>query len=286
MSGHLPQEFDELNALITEKYEGLSKRLKEIADFAFENPTTMALETIANIAIGSGAQPSALIRFAKTLGFSGFSELQRIYQRRVADRSASYQERIQREINSGDLESPESPFSLLQQLCKANMVALEQLPNAVTNKDLERAVDLIAGADQVYIMAQRRSFPVATYIAYTLSHVDCRIYLLGNNGGLLGEQARSMTKKDMLIAISFHPYSPDTVNIVSIARDKKIPFVSISDSSVSPIVKDAKVSFNIRDAEVHSIRSLTSSLSIAQSIATSLAFERRKPGRKKRAVRN
>lgn len=285
MSEKPPQEFDELNALIADEYHGLSKRLRQIADFGFEQPTTMALETIANIAKSAGVQPSALIRFAQALGFSGFRELQRIYQRHVAHQSASYKERINRELTAKELASPESPLSLLKQLCKANIVALQQLPEVVTAKDLEKSVNLITRAEQVYIMAQRRSFPVATYFAYSLSHVDCRIYLLGGYGGLLAEQARSMTKKDVLIAISFHPYSRDTVKIVSTARDKKIPFIAISDSSVSPIVKGSIVSFNMHDAEVHSIRSLTSSLSLAQSIATSIAFKGSQSTRKRKVQR-
>jgi DNA-binding MurR/RpiR family transcriptional regulator len=57
----------------------LSKCLKQIASYALDNPSEMALETIASVAPRAGVQPSSLIRFAKVFGFSGGSEMQRVF---------------------------------------------------------------------------------------------------------------------------------------------------------------------------------------------------------------
>ena len=63
-----------------------------------DNPSIIALETIANIASAAKVQPSAMIRFAQALGYTGFSEMQRVFQSYVAEQSASYKERIRSEI--------------------------------------------------------------------------------------------------------------------------------------------------------------------------------------------
>ena len=113
---------------------------------------------------------------------------------------------------------------------------------------------------------------MAAYLAYTLSHVDYAVHMLDGMGGMLLEQAHVMTKKDALIAVSFHPYSPETQNVIAIAEGKKAPVIAITDSALSPVASPATISFTVHDAEVHAFRSLTASMCLAQTIATSLAF--------------
>ena len=118
-----PVEFEDLKTEISGRYETLSKRLRDIARFALDNPSIIALETIANIAKTARVQPSALIRFAQALGYSGFSEMQRVFQSYVAEQSASYKERIRSEMARDDEPGEDTPASLLYQFCEANIVS-------------------------------------------------------------------------------------------------------------------------------------------------------------------
>ena len=77
-------------------YQNLSTRLRQIAQFALDHPTEMSMETVATIAKKAGVQPSSVIRFAKNFGYSGFSEMQRVFQAYVVKRSANHAERIRR----------------------------------------------------------------------------------------------------------------------------------------------------------------------------------------------
>lgn len=267
-----PEDYESLREEVTARYETLSKRLRQIANFAWDHPTDMAMETIAVIAKRADVQPSALIRFAKTFGYPGFSAMQRTFQAHVAERSASYKERIR--IVAPDKKAKDSKLvgSLLSQYCETNIIALEQLRDGADGGDLEAAHKLLKKAEHVYVMAQRRSFPVAAYLGYTLNHADCRAHLLDGAGGMLYEQVQSMSRKDVLMVISFSPYSEETTEVASIAKKKGIPVISITDNSFSPLVKNSTICFEVQDAEVHSFRSLTASMCLAQTLATSLAF--------------
>lgn len=276
-----PQQYDELLEAISNSHSKLSKRLKQIASFALEHPTTMGIETIANIARSAEVQPSALIRFAKNYGFSGFSDMQRIFQRYVTEQSESYKERVAREMAENNQGEPDSLQALFQQFCDANIVALQHLQKGIDAKDIDRAVKILQKAEQIYIVGQRRSLPIASYLTYTLSRADCRVHMIDGSGGLLLEQAKNMSKKDVLIAITFHPYSADTSQVVDIATEKSVPCIAISDSSVSPIVDHAAVSFNVHEAEVHNFRSLSASMLLAQTLATGLVFDDKKKASKK-----
>ena len=88
-AGGGPADVVGLNREISARYPTLSKRLRQIAEFALKHPNEIAIESIAVIAQHAGVQPSALIRFAKAFGFEGFSDLQRIFQQRLRERRPS-----------------------------------------------------------------------------------------------------------------------------------------------------------------------------------------------------
>ena len=69
-----PRDLGGLKALLMESRDALPPRLIQAAAFALENPDEIALGTAASIAAQASVQPSTLIRLAKRLGYSGFSD--------------------------------------------------------------------------------------------------------------------------------------------------------------------------------------------------------------------
>lgn len=283
MSTTPPQDYDTLRSEMTTRYDSLSNRLRQIARFAWDNPTSMAMETTSVIAERAGVQPSALIRFAKAFGYSGFTEMQQPFQAHVTERSASYKERFRTVSTDSDALKKGGPTDLLQEYCEANKAALSHLQEGAASLELEKAVKILRKAQHVYIMGQRRSYPVASYISYSLNHVECRAHLLHGVGGMLAEQSQAISKDDALIAISFSPYSEETARVVSIAQEKKAPIIVITDSLLSTIASQATVCFEVHDADVYGIRSLTASMCLAQALTTSLAIDQNLAPKKKRA---
>ena len=272
MDESAPTDYEALRTAITERHGSLSKRLRQIANYALDHPTDMAIETIAVIAKRAEVQPSALIRFAKSFDYTGYSQMQRAFQTRIAERSASYKERV-RAVQDAEIKDELGlEHSLLNRLCATNIISLTQLSESNIHAKLAVAVDLLEAAGTIYVVGYRRSFPVAAYIAYSLSHAECRTHLLDGVGGMLDEQAQCMSDGDALIAISYSHYAHETGDVVSIASRRGVPVIVISDSRLSPIMPSARVYLEVLDAEVLSFRSLTASMSIAQTLAMSLAF--------------
>jgi hypothetical protein len=76
-----PQTSEELRAAILDSYENLSKRLQQIARYVLDEPNAVALETLAVIGERAGVQPSAIVRFAKAIGFESASQMQKVIAR-------------------------------------------------------------------------------------------------------------------------------------------------------------------------------------------------------------
>lgn len=261
--------YDELRARISGDYDGLSRRLRQIAEFALANPNDMALETVATIAERADVQPSSLIRFAKAFGFDGFSDMQRVFRSRLVDRQPSYTERI-RTIAGENADAFATPAATLGHFADAGIHALEHLKTEIRPETLAAALDLLEGAESIHVAGQRRAFPVAAYLAYALSHLDRRTHLIDGVGGMTLQQARALTPRDVLLAVSYAPYSPETLEVVTAAAEAGTPIVAITDGPLSPMVAPARVVFEVHDAEVKSFRALNASMCLALTLVVAL----------------
>jgi DNA-binding MurR/RpiR family transcriptional regulator len=261
-----PASFDELRAAIAARYPELSPRLRQIAEFALAQPDDMALETVAVVAERAGVQPSALIRFAQALGYDGFSDMQRVFRARLLARSPSYTDRLREQASSlGD-----TPHEVLGHFVAAGHEALDQLRASVEPGALARAITLLAGAEVVHLVAQRRSFPIVTYMAYGLSHLGRRMQLLDGLGGMLAQQARSITARDALVAVSFRPYAEETLTVARQAQRAGAHVVAITDAPLSPLAPFGDVVLLVQDAEVRGFRALAASMCVATTLIVGL----------------
>ena len=264
------QNLADLNREISSRYENLSKRLRQIAEFALKHPNEIAIESIAVIAQHAGVQPSALIRFAKAFGFEGFSDLQRIFQQRLRESRPSYSERIAAMREELHGQSDHGPLAILTRFAEANIAALQHLCEETKAGDLDRAVQILRKAETIHLVAQRRSFPLAAYLYYALSKIGRRANLIDAIGGMDQEQRLLMESRDALVAVTYADYTPRVVETVAFAAQRKVPVVGITDQPLSPLTAQCDVVFYVEDAAVHDFRSLGASMCLAQSLVVAL----------------
>jgi DNA-binding MurR/RpiR family transcriptional regulator len=269
-----PKTAEELRAAILERYDSLSKRLQQIARYVLDEPNEMALETLAVISERCGVQPSAIVRFAKTFGYPGASQMQRLFRDGLLSGHAAlgYGERV-RHFNEAVAKKPEGGADVLAEFVEGNTIALQNLGQTVSEDDMAQAVKMIDKAETVYVVGFRRSFPVASYLAYSLQQVNKRTLFIDGVAGLTKQQVQTIGPKDVLIAVSYHPYAEETIQAVEMAAARGAAILSISDSLVSPIAKPASLVLHVRESEVRTFRSLAASICLAQALVIGFAFE-------------
>ena len=265
-----PKTLSELKEKISEEHASLSKRLRQVARYLIDHPNEIAFGTVAVIAKNATVHPSTLVRFANAFGYTGFSEMQRLFQQQLLHESPSYTDRMRIARESLGDESEVSTQSLLKQFSAANLAALEQMVLEVDTEQLENASQLLSKADTIYVMGVRRAFVVASYLGYAFRHADKRSFLIDGIGGLTLEQSSSMRDGDVLVAVSFYPYGQETQAVVREANARDIPLVLMTDSHLSPLANEAAALLVVKEAEVHGIRSLSASLCVAQALAIGL----------------
>ncbi len=141
----------------------------------------------------------------------------------------------------------------------------------IRQEDLVEAATLLQHAETIYLIGQMRSLPVVELMRYQLTMIGKRCILLDSAGGISTYVARTMTKRDVLMAVSFRFYAKEVVDVVDEAGARGMDVIAISDSTLSPFAKSAKVLFPVPEHDYTFSRSLAAPMCLAQALTISVA---------------
>lgn len=267
-----PRDFQGLRSLIAARSGDLPKRLNQIAAYALEHPDEIAFGTVASIAGLARVQPSSLVRFAQAMGYQGFSELQDVFRARLRDRVLNYEERLA-QLRSHDLSASKA-IVFFEGFSDAASKSMRDLKERIDPGQLDLAIQLLAKAETLYLIGLRRSFPVTCSMAYALSKLGIPHRLVDGLAGLSAEVLHFATPRDAVMAVSFTPYAPETIELASEAARRGVPVVAITDGTFSPLVRHASLWFEVAEANFEGFRSLAATLALTMTLTVAVADAR------------
>ena len=263
-----PETVDDFMALLDAARGKLPKRLLQCADFIEENPDRVALATVADLSAEVGVSPSAMMRFAQALGFDGFSDMQRLFRNTLRRELPDYATRLKhlRDAGAG------SPSALLAEFVHAGRSSLEALAGSVDPRVLDQSVSHLAQAGMIHIKGLRRAFPVAAYMAYALEKMEIPA-MLHDGIGKLGF-SHALQDGDAAIAITFAPYSAETLDFVREASGRGVPVVMITDKRQVVPAGERIFPIFVSEVDFGAFRSLSATLTVAISLAVAVGAQR------------
>jgi DNA-binding MurR/RpiR family transcriptional regulator len=265
---------DELIERIAAAYESLPRQLKSIASYIEQHRSSVMMDRVSDIAQACNVHPSAIVRFSKHFGFSGFSEMQAIFRQAYTEQVApiqSYQQRVRKLITNSRARLRGSDIA--REFIDGSRHGLDELASGFDAGAFNEALDLLVKAKAIYIAGVRRSFAAASYLAYALQHTRKRVILAPGLGGMHREQISSIRKGDALVAISFLPYGKETQYCVRMAHYNKASTLIITDSQMSPLARFASVLLTVKEGNAFGFRSLTNTICLCQALFISLAYK-------------
>ena len=267
----VPADYEELIRLIHERYEDMSRSYQTIALYLTQNPNDVAVLSVNAIAERCGLHASSFVRFAQSLGYDGFKDLQGLFQKRLSTAAPGFEARIKALEGELGSRADRSERAFLRDLVVRDIASLQDLMADIPARNLVKAVSLLEKADVVYLIGQLRSAPVVELLRYILTMLEKRCVLLDPGGGLATHMARAIRKADLLFAVSFRFYATEVVNVVEETARRGVPVVAISDSTLSPLAKAANVLFAVPEREYTFSRSLAAPMCLAQALTVALA---------------
>ncbi len=267
-----PETMEAFHERLREIGGRMPKRLRQCAEYIAANPDRVAVSTVAELAAAANVQPSAFMRFCKMLGFSGFSDMQRLFRDNYTRQWPDYATRLRTLRQAG----ADSPGALLAEFADAGRASLEKLTHTIDEDSLKRAVQHLCRARNIHIAGYRRVFPAAAYLAYAFEKMNLPCILHSGIGNL--NAGYMMSEQDALIAISYAPYSSETVELARIAHDRQAAVIAITDNITSPLIRLKSVSLLVSEIDVGAFRTLSATLSLAMSLAVSVGARRKQNG--------
>lgn len=263
-----PASMEEFQDRLAGVSDGLPKRLRQCAEFVAANQDLIAVSTVAELAAAAGVQPSAFMRFCQIMGFSGFSEMQRMFREAYARRWPDYATRLDSLKASG----AGTPSALLAEFVDAGRLSLETLATAVDPGTLDAVVDRLSRAPLIHIIGLRRAFPVASYLAYAFEKMNIPAMLHDTVGKL--DHRHAIRRDDVLVAITFTPYSQETIELASYARERGNTVVVVTDTLTGPLRKLGVMALTVTDVDVGAFRALSAALTLAIALAVAVGAAR------------
>jgi DNA-binding MurR/RpiR family transcriptional regulator len=270
-----PKDYEELIRVIHERYDEMSKTYQNISIYLTQNPNDVAVHSVNAIAAKCGIHASSFVRFAQSLGYKGFKELQALFQRRLATAAPGFEARrkaLDEELQKRD----KSELGFLRELVVQDIASLQDMLETIDTSSISNAAKIIDAANTVYLVGQLRSAPVVELLRYILTMLGKRCVLLDTSGGLATHMARTIQSTDALIAVSFRFYANEVVNIVEEIGQMNVPIIAITDSTLSPLAKTARVLFPVPEHDHAFSRSLAAPICLAQALAVAVAALKQK----------
>jgi DNA-binding MurR/RpiR family transcriptional regulator len=267
-STHPPDTVDAFRDRLAQLDGHLPRRLQQCADHLANHSDRIALSTVAQIAEGAGVPPSAVMRFCQVLGFSGFAEMQRLFRSALPSGLPDYATRLAN-LKSGPSDAPST---LVAEFVDAGRQSLEALAQNLNETLLDQAVECLSRAGTIHLAGLRRSFPVVAYLAYVFEKLAIPALLHDRTGGL--DQRAALRPGDVLLVVSFAPYSAETVALTQAAKAAGLPVVALSDLAQSPIARLADTTLTVTEVDFGAFRSLSATIALALSLAVAVAARR------------
>lgn len=263
-----PQSIDAFFARLGNTADRLPKRLKQFANYIATNPDKVAVSTVAELAEGADVQPSAVMRFCQEMGFSGFSQMQKLFRSDYSQKWPDYATRLAKLREHGT----ESPSALLAEFVEVGRASLENLLTTVDPSALQQAVDVLARAETIHMIGFRRAFPVTSYLAYAFEKMDVPAVL---HSGIANINMEHLIRpNDAVIAVTFAPYTEMTIDMATKARASGADIVAITDVVTSPLARLKAIQLLVSELDVGAFRALSASLSLAIALAVSVGAQR------------
>lgn len=254
---------------IENKLPILTNSQKKVANFILKNQMQAAFYTVYEMSQAVKVSTTTIVRLAITLGYSGYSNLQKGLQEYLNTTSSPS---AKLEMNS---KISEAKNDIINDIVQQQLKNINTTYMNLSDTLILQAVKKISAARHIYVFGQRSSYSVSHYLGYNINRILGNCDFIYNGSVEIIEYLRRISKKDVVIAISFPRYVKQVIRFAEIAHKRNAFVISISEGYLSPLLPFSDISFFSESASKDFHHTMTSSMFIADVIIGVLTSENR-----------
>ena len=251
---------------IRQQYLTLSKSHKKIADYILANYDKVAFMTASTLGKNVNISESTVVRFAGSIGYEGYPELQKELQETIKTKLTT----VQRfELSKDRTES--------QLLTKVMMNDIENIRLTIDQFEgmlMENFICEVIKAKKVYILGLRSSSVLANYLGFYLNFIMPEIHVIHETAQDVYDQLLNLDKDDVMIVLSFPRYSKRTYDCVDYAIKNETTILGITDGLNSPLFEKVKYCLTAKYSMNTFIDSFVAPMSLINALIIGISLKK------------
>jgi DNA-binding MurR/RpiR family transcriptional regulator len=203
---------------IRQERSGMSKSFAKLADFLLDSYIEAAFMTASELAHRLDLDAATVVRFAQTLDYKGFPDMQREIRQRVLNDLL---------VRPEQAKEPESVPGVVGNAMEELSLALEQTRISLDTDALANLVEQIGAARRIVVLAENPAQAAAYNLVHFLEQGGFPIYIARSGVEDLARTVHTATLQDLLIALEVSGQSPYIAGALDAARKKGLPTAAV-----------------------------------------------------------
>jgi DNA-binding MurR/RpiR family transcriptional regulator len=215
---------------LAERIEILSSKRQEIIRPILEHPREYVLLSVRAMAKRLRTDPATVVRIVRGLGFASYRD----FQRHLHDLSIAFATSLDTMQSAG---RETSMPAYVREALEQDLKNLHGLKNSLDAPRLASLAKRFYDARRIILLAGDLAAFLTDYLEYQITLLGLPVFT-GTSAGRIAHLVRTVSKSDLVLAISFRRGLRQTVEGVHLAHARNAYCVGITDTYVSPLARE------------------------------------------------
>ena len=231
-------ESSELQAMLREKMENMPTKARRVVEYLLSNTREAAFLSIGEVAEKLEVSKAQLVRVSRMVGFQGYADLKNSLQNTVLE-----------QVNPTALlgKIMKNRQDLPGEILRLEHANLDDTWNQLKPKDIVAFCGMVKRANMVYCMGWGISSILAEALYTRFLEMGIRGVLMKRGSLALIEQARTVTRGDLVVVCELPSYVIEVTESIQKAAANGATIITITDSPAAPVCQYSNLSFFVSD---------------------------------------
>lgn len=247
--------------LLEQGFDTFSRSQKAIARYIIDHVDEIGYLSAEELARKGNTSSSTVVRFAQSLGFTGYPDLQK------AARDEHRLGTSTRPLVRDDQLLFVVEEDLLTRALRTDMLSLEETLAKNSLAVFDQAVDILIGADHLVVVGLNEAAVVAQHAGYVFELLGIPTAVVTDGSEAQVARLVRLTARDALLAVGFRKAHPQAIAFVQAAAEQGVRTLAITDNSLSELAGKADITLFADIDSTFFAHSLVGPLSLVGALA-------------------
>lgn len=226
----------------------LPKKQKILCDYLLENPQSIGIMTVKELALKANVGTTTVMRLTRDLGYENFSDFRKEFYNLQVDAISKWDD-VQKSFS--DSSNEDNHLQSINQIWEEGINNLANSLNVNLMENFVKAVELLKSVRKINIYGARPYKASAFYLELLIGEFMPNVYQLSNDSETVFDKILQFEKDEVLVIFSFEPYIKKTMQMASIMKENGVPIILFTDQLSCPLVPFAEHILQVEVSRKH-----------------------------------